>query len=505
MKFLKNKKLFLALAAALFIFSRIPTLLYPVDSDHNIYFYIGGQIAEGKTLYVDMWDHKPPLAFMINALMSIVFGPNLVLHRIFLSLLAILGIIIFYKLAKLFLERLKSPPKNPELPARLTTLLYILLSNLSQFTSSGNNTENLANIFILLNYYLYLKHRSLTFQRPSLEITLSKDGLWLLIIGLCLSCLVFLKPTFALLATPILIDILLTKTALKTKIKQFALLAVFPILQTAFWIIYFIAKNALRDFYIATFEFNSKYSATAWGGDLSDTMKFLIILAPFFLLYALALFPYLRPKALKSSLRSPTIRFLLLAAAASLLLALAPGSFYPYYFLPSIMPLSILLTWRETAPRKSKIKILAIALCLLACLAFSYRNLASSLSGPVKSQATADQKVADYIKAHTEKTDTIIAYVYGATFYELTSRASGSRFISASHLLLDYRNAFGYNFDQIFMSDLEKSRPKYLIMLESRDPKINFYVENTPVMTYFDSHFALETTIPPYAILKNNY
>jgi len=46
---------------------------YPIGQvipqrDHGIYLYLGKELLNGKTIYSEVWEHKPPLIFYINAL-----------------------------------------------------------------------------------------------------------------------------------------------------------------------------------------------------------------------------------------------------------------------------------------------------------------------------------------------------------------------------------------------------------------------------------------------------
>src|SRR3990172_2850421 len=40
--------------------------------DPGVFLYMGDQILDGKIPYRDIWDHKPPLIFFINALGQLI-------------------------------------------------------------------------------------------------------------------------------------------------------------------------------------------------------------------------------------------------------------------------------------------------------------------------------------------------------------------------------------------------------------------------------------------------
>jgi len=159
-KFLESKKVFWITLILIFVAARSAVWFYPFDSDHWIFYYVGKAIANGKLLYIDTWDHKPPLIFEFNALMHFLFGGNLILHRIFLTALAVLDIFLFYKLAKLFAKGLTLGKNGTESVVKVSLLLYVFWRSLAQFASSGNNTENIGLIFLLLMFLAFFKFYS---------------------------------------------------------------------------------------------------------------------------------------------------------------------------------------------------------------------------------------------------------------------------------------------------------------------------------------------------------
>ncbi len=51
-----------------------PVLTYPLGRDQATYFLIGQSLLEGKELYLDLWDNKPPGIFYLYAVIAKVFG-----------------------------------------------------------------------------------------------------------------------------------------------------------------------------------------------------------------------------------------------------------------------------------------------------------------------------------------------------------------------------------------------------------------------------------------------
>lgn len=66
--------MWLGLSLLLVLLRAFQTICYPLGRDQGTYCYIGQRLWEGKQLYLDLWDNKPPGIFWIYALMVKVFG-----------------------------------------------------------------------------------------------------------------------------------------------------------------------------------------------------------------------------------------------------------------------------------------------------------------------------------------------------------------------------------------------------------------------------------------------
>ncbi|HJX00321.1 MAG TPA: hypothetical protein VJ453_09170, partial [Terriglobales bacterium] len=51
----------------------IPILTFPPGRDQGTYLQIGQSLLEGKHLYVQLWDNKPPGIFWVYAVIAKVF------------------------------------------------------------------------------------------------------------------------------------------------------------------------------------------------------------------------------------------------------------------------------------------------------------------------------------------------------------------------------------------------------------------------------------------------
>jgi len=62
---------YLVLAAALV---RLPSYLAPIGRDSGVFLYHGARILAGEVPYRDLWDHKPPGIYYLDAWGSCLAG-----------------------------------------------------------------------------------------------------------------------------------------------------------------------------------------------------------------------------------------------------------------------------------------------------------------------------------------------------------------------------------------------------------------------------------------------
>ena len=490
-KLILKPKTFWIILALVYVVSRLATWFYPFDSDHWIFYYVGNNWFHGGSLYLTAWDHKPPLIFLFNGLLSLIFGGNIIWHRIFFTLLSFVDIYLFYRLLWVIAPKLKV--KLTALFINSGLLLYVFWRNLSQFTSSGNNTENFGLTFFLGMILSYISFRD--------------DRKWwkLLISGVCFSILFFLKGNFILLGVPIGILMLLDYYKDIKRLFLYSFLFVLPLFaQASFWLLHFWKQQTLYDFFVASFLFSSKYSKSAWSGNLSNNIVLLLTLVVF-LVPVLLLFGIMITR-LKKNKNNLIYLLIIMFFFSGLLLTLGVGSFYPYYFVIS-MPIFVIVMVYGLFNISDMNKYFRYFIYLILVgstiisLGISMKQLLNSFGGNAKVEANEYAIVAEYVKNNTSSSDKVFDYDYGATFYQLAERDSGSRYISASVLLLDYRDNYGFNLNEKFIADMENSKAKYVVVYKDKD---NLYYQNKPIVDYFNEHYYLEKSFDKFEVLRRN-
>ena len=215
---LKSSSFFWFLAVTLTVFLRIPSLFEGWwYGDENIYGAVGQGIVNGKMLYVDVWDNKPPLIYLIYGLNSLLFGTNLWALRLFNLFLAVLGTVSFFQITSFF--------NLSRRVRQFFTLIYILLSTV-YFEGTILNGENIFVPLILTGFWLIYGTLQTRIKTEKSENWFD----WQLILGAVFwSCAILVK-VHALVEISVLLLIFLVilvkeignknKTGIETEIKQ---------------------------------------------------------------------------------------------------------------------------------------------------------------------------------------------------------------------------------------------------------------------------------------------
>ena len=263
-----HKKIYWALIVACFVFFRLSIWTGSYLSDFWIFNYVGHDWFNGGKLYVTAWDHKAPTIFVIYGLMDKIWGTNLILTHVFTTLLAAIDTLFFYKISHAWFNYNKHLTK-------LSLLVYVVVRNLPFLNSDSHITESYIILFFNIALWLYIKNKANLTNKT------------ILLIGLCFGLMFWLKVNSILLVLPITYYIFRDNFGLNT-LRNLCLLILPTFLIGIMYSSYFYSMGTWRDFYIASFEYNSKYN---WVGyfdfgnfryaKLHNSVVNLIVFVPF--------------------------------------------------------------------------------------------------------------------------------------------------------------------------------------------------------------------------------
>ncbi|MFZ5448661.1 MAG: ArnT family glycosyltransferase [Thermodesulfobacteriota bacterium] len=313
--------------SALICLQRLHTYDEPLERDLTLYAVIGHELLEGRALYSDLCENKPPAVFLTYAAAEklVGYGPGAVfLLGIFAAILTLLGVYA----------------AGFALGGSMETGVWAAIfwtAICSSLTLQANqpNTEVFINACIIWAFVLMLR---------------SDDRFPWLRRYIAIGALLALASLYKMVVISIAGTLSLAHLALppgeppdrKLAGKQIGVIAATGAVIWASVFAYFAAVGNFRDFYEIVFVFNGYYT-----GDVIENLRIGLTFFEGFLQYAVQLIYLICIGSLliaSHNLKRPWGLLLGLAIGTQLAVAL-PGKFYPHYFLYWLPTLAVALAW----------------------------------------------------------------------------------------------------------------------------------------------------------------
>ncbi len=339
------------------LFSQTLSPLYTIEQcDSSVFKLMGLALLKGKVPYVDLFDHKGPMLYSIEA-----FGQWLVPGRNGLFLLSVIGLSLsvfcWYKSARLFTT-----------PLRSFFAIVLTLYSYYFYGEYGNLTEDWNVPFISVAYYLIL-----------LLLANEKSRNYLLhgvAIGLCLACSFFIRPNdaVAFIGAPAFgIFVWMLRARKFQELFQWSagIAAGFAVIAMIF-IAWFSYHNALSGLWYGLIGFNAKY-ATGIKGLLKGCMEMIKLnYVPFLMTLLVLVF----------TSNNRRILFPLVPSVSAALVLLGNNA-YPHYWIAWI-PVIFFSYWLYAFAQDNKaFSVLAVCVFLSSPL-FAYQNWLRATVGAYK-------------------------------------------------------------------------------------------------------------------------
>lgn len=285
----------------------------PLTRDAAAYAYVGKRVAQGAIPYRDVWDHKPPGIYFVDAIIHRIVGDDRYVFGLKLAALAfsLLAVYAEWRLLHAFF---------PEKIALLTTLVFAIATNIYTVFQGGNHAEHIMLVFLPLCYVATIR---------AMRTNSSHDYF---VTGMIIGALTLVKQVGILPFFAIAPYLFFKKKSLLRPVTLMTVGVIVPILPVAF---YFVRHHALSDAFTAIVMYNVYYATRTFsflllGSSLSNVIQ--VVRAGLFLWVLLVLGLLLGKKSRYDSL-------LLLFLAASLFgTAIGGGfAFSNVYFL-SVFP-----------------------------------------------------------------------------------------------------------------------------------------------------------------------
>lgn len=445
----------LVITLIIVIFLRIPSLFYPYSyGDQGIYLTLGQAIRQGLVLYREIHDNKPPLLYLLAAISGSLFW-----FQVILMVWSLGAICVFWRLARYFFE-------EKVRPIFVATLLFAFLTTWPHLEGNLANAE----IFMILPILAGLL---LTFWNKKHET------IRLLGAGALFSTAVLLKVPagFDFFALGLFLLFFLSPKNWRMIFKKGLLLLAGFSLPLLLFSLYFIINDAFLPFLQAGFLQNIGY-LSSWKGKSQGMIFNSGFILRVFSLFALTLFLWLTRKKLDKNLI-----FFSLWLIFSLFGATLSERPYPHYLI-QVLPAASFLVGLLVAKIK-KIERLLI-LFFLGLLLFSqqyfhfwgyptisyYQNFLDWVTRQKTNEEylqyfnanlPRNQQIASFLAQQTTPDERIFIWGEDAPcLYALTRRLPSGRYTANYHV----KDFNGY---QETVEALEKSQPKYIILLDQKD------------------------------------
>lgn len=412
-------------------------------TDSSVYRYIGKAMLEGTTIYKDVFDHKGPIMYFLNAI-GYAINP---LWGIWIinTFLTFVFFVYIYRIAKLYSDSI------------FVTSLSALVA-LFQYTNcynGGNTVEGYCVVFIAIQLYVFLKFlRNNDIESYNAFLCgISAAIVCMLKINTIIVCVVYIPYVFYLLIKNRQYKQLLS---IATGFVLGFFSVIIPI------VIYLVYKGAFSHFIDCYFLFNFEYvSATTQERVMAffHFLKNIVILIPLiFLVYRVIKY--------RKSIDIAAIIFILF----SLLTIASPGRKYGYYAIilaPTIVyPCVVLIEKIITLINNKTIRSLFVVMVTIcAAFIFIYRPVKSSYEAPTWTNEYI--VVSKIVQENTQPTDKISVVGNANLVYLLSERDAATKYNFVPNALLLEA-----------VSEIKQAEPKLIVLAnKGEDVLKDFFVD----------------------------
>ncbi len=387
--------------------------------DSSVFAAVGQHINQyGSVIYRDVWDHKFPGIFFINAAIFRLLPEVPYSIQLFEMAYGCLTSIAFYGLLRQLIDR-------PSLQV-CGTLAFAFFSNLHLLTEGGNLTENYMLLPLVL---VWLWVTEYVHYRQKWQIFLA---------GVAAGCLLLIKPTgiYTLVAVGVFLAVNIHAKFVKPLLFG-ALGAAIPL---ACFGIYLIANDAFPAFFDAAINYNRAYLYRP-DDTFSSSLLFWESTVRFIAYTALLILPALAAIVLSLWTRTQRIRvaFVVFWFVLDSIAIFSGMKFYRHYYLQTVPALVVLaviginlfaeVIGKAKPPIRFGGYIIAFV-SMIALLVVPIGNQVRAIGLAFSPQAlTIDQVLGQYV-ANSTQPDEKVAMLGGATrFWFESKRQSSGRYL----------------------------------------------------------------------------
>lgn len=376
-----------------------------IDHDESTYLVIAQEILDGKTLYVDVWDIKPPGIFLLFAALLKVFGHSIWVIRL------VAAIVIGLTAGFLFLSLKRWGIKQKY--ALFAGVSSVLLCAVHKWNFAAN-TEIFFLLFTAIGLFFFSgKKRPLNFFLSGLFIGLGFVIKYVVLFDIAafwLFYLLFFRKEHKI------------KLLLQNSIAM-GLGFIIPYVSV---ILYYYFGPNFEAFRFVSFVVPRNYANSF------DSIKAVLFFLEFHLIYAPFVFLFIL--ALWKGKNRKIVYFSLIWYVLVWMIVLLPGKFFHHYYFQLLLPLAFMLPEAFNNDTKVQYYLLKqkkyiIGLFILLYLSW---NIAFQYQSFVKKKDYR-REVAKYLNEHLQENETIYCN-YSSIIYFLCSTSPPQKYIHPSLL-----------------------------------------------------------------------
>jgi hypothetical protein len=456
---------FAVVITLVFVLLRIPSLSEPEwYGDEGIYQVVGMALAQGRLLYQEIWDNKPPLLYVLYAL----FNGDLFSLKFLSLVFGAFSVVVFFLLAKQLFKDKRA--------IIASSVFFALLFGLPILEGNIANAENFMILPILIAAFLVFTAKK--------EKQIFLAGILLSLAALIKVVAIFDFAAFFIFLLVLRFYPVKTLKTFGTQIKQslrkplvefrnelvFLKAFILPILLVA---LYFLLKGIFPSFWTAVVSQNVGY--VSYGNALLLPMGFLLIKLLLLLIATIAIVVYKN----RIGIGGVFIYLWLVFSLFNAFFSQRPYTHYLLILLPSFsLFLGFVLENRRLYVFNATTLVIILLLILLnfrfgKTLSY-YANYIGFVTNKINTPSyqaffdrstPRDYELAGFIREKTAKEDSIFLWSDSAQIYAMSGKLPPGRFAVSYHITF-YKDAV-----QETQNALEKSKPKFIIVTKDGIPQ----------------------------------
>jgi hypothetical protein len=515
----------LMLAAAVVTIVGLPTVNFAYGPDQALFAYIGDALARGRTLYVDVWDVKPPGVFWVYALATrLPFEPRAI--RAFDLAWTLATVAAVYALGR-------------SLWGRAEGAVAGLLYGIAYVTTSGYWNMAQPDSFLVL---------------PLITGVLAWEGgvrgarmHGALLAGVLFGLTFQFRSVVALIPVALVARELWMGGARAAWGRRVVYLAAGFLAFQVLTVLYLVFGGALGEYLYAQFRFARHYASLGgpYAYDRLTLGNYLSGLRGSLMWFAasrlLLVAPALAAIVVGGVLRAGGgVRLCALLLAAAVVGVAVQAKFFVYHWHP-VLPFLALLAgwawaelWRALRLRFKPARATAVIGAMVATLLFftpqitdpgvrewqdlvrfardrSYRSLyydRFGLWGHGTYSFRASEEVANYVAARSQPGETVFVWGYDPNLYLISRRESASRFLSLLPLMTTFTPE---KWKREFVAELERKRPAFILIQRGEnarwisgraDDSAEWVTEFVPFNEFIIHNYRFDRRIEDYYIYQ---